>query len=79
MDELDAGYEDCGNVSTLNESFYNQWEEECIESIEQCAELEKQFNYEKDCCSQKLWLSFQNAAWSVAQLYKGLTKFLLYQ
>ena len=71
MDELDADYEDCSNVSPINESIYNQWEEECIDSIEQSAELEKQFNFEKDNCSQKLWLSFQNAACSVAQLYKG--------
>ena len=63
--------DDFGGESSVNGNLFNAWEEECASSIEQNTELEKQVNFEKDNCSQKLWLTFQNAACSVAQLYKG--------
>ncbi|XP_074601024.1 HUWE1-associated protein modifying stress responses [Brevipalpus obovatus] len=74
MDELDIDYEQCDQVPSLNslsESLYNHhWEEESVHSIDDNCDFEKQLNQEKDTLSRKLWLSFQNAACSVAQLYK---------
>lgn len=78
MDELDVDYEECDQVPSLNslsETLYNHhWEAESVHSIEDnnCDfDFEKQLNQEKDTLSRKLWLSFQTAACSVAQLYKG--------
>lgn len=49
----------------------NNWEEECVDSAEcDLNDLEEKLAVEREQNSQRLWLSFQNAANSVAQLFK---------
>jgi len=48
------------------------WEEECASTIDsQQDDLDYAFDDERARINQKLWLSFQAAAQSIAQLYKG--------
>lgn len=49
---------------------YTPWEEECIKEVEDCGDLERQTESEKDMSKHKLWHSFQTAACNIAQLYK---------
>lgn len=51
----------------------NPWEEECVSAIDsQPDDLDYAFDDERARINQKLWLSFQAAAQSIAQLYKGM-------
>lgn len=55
-------------------SSYSPYEQECLqlqEVDEARLDLEGQFATERDASSHKLWLSFQNAACCIAQLYQG--------
>lgn len=48
----------------------SNWEQQCIDEIEKAPDMERQIQNEKDGVVQKLWIIFQNAATSIAQLYK---------
>ena len=66
---------DEGNVN--RESWLTSWEEQCIKNWEEETNLDDRFQNHNDTenhdiLSQKLWLSFQNSATAIAQLYKGL-------
>lgn len=48
----------------------SSWEQQSIDEIEKAPDLEREIQSEKDCVVQKLWIIFQNAATSIAQLYR---------
>ena len=53
----------------------NNWEEQCVDSVEcDLNDLEEKLSVDREENSQRLWLSFQNAANAVAQLFKGSGK-----
>ena len=48
------------------------WEEECVDAAEcELNALEKNLAAEREENSQRIWMSFQNAANAVAQLFRG--------
>lgn len=53
------------------EYWISSWEQQCVEHLEREPDYEGLLQREKDLVAQKLWLSFQNSAISIAQLYKG--------
>jgi uncharacterized protein involved in exopolysaccharide biosynthesis len=51
----------------------SSWEEQCVDAAEcELNALEEKLAAERDENSQRIWLSFQNAANAVAQLFRGL-------
>eukprot|EP00795_Rhopilema_esculentum_P009261 gene9261-16949_t len=50
---------------------YSTWERDCIQHLEAEPDVEARLMAEKQAILDNLWASFQNAAKSVAQLYKG--------
>lgn len=46
------------------------WEQQCIQELENEPDVTEQIQSEKDLAAQKLWLMFQNTATAIAQLYK---------
>ena len=58
--------------STVNhENWLSNWEEQCIKNWEDETNMDDRFPNDTEISSQKLWLSFQNSATAIAQLYKG--------
>lgn len=56
----------------LSENWLNDFEEECIEELENEPNMEDNLRRERECAVQKLWLQFQNSATAIAELYKGI-------
>ena len=54
------------------DNWLTSWEEQCIQNWEDETNLDDRFQNEAEVSSQKLWLSFQNGATAIAQLYKGI-------
>ena len=50
---------------------YSPWERECLQHLEAEPDVEARLLLQKQAILDSLWASFQNAAKSVAQLYKG--------
>lgn len=48
----------------------SNWEQQCVEQLESEPDYERQLQSERDLTNQKVWISFQNSATAVAQLYK---------
>lgn len=46
------------------------WEQQCVEHLESEPDYEGQLQSERDLANQKVWVSFQNTATAIAQLYK---------
>ena len=68
MDESDKD----NNGSFIDPWFtYSPWERECLQHFETDPDAEARLLLEKQAILDSLWASFQNAAKSVAQLYKG--------
>lgn len=63
------------DTDRLSESSWSRnWEDQVLEEYLSDREaLDQQSKLEQDASAQSLWLSFQNSASSVANLYKGLT------
>ncbi|XP_076333938.1 HUWE1-associated protein modifying stress responses isoform X2 [Tachypleus tridentatus] len=61
----------------------SNWEQQCVEELENSPDLETQIDSERNATTQKLWFQFQNAATCVAQLYKdrqhGVTLWVPFQ
>lgn len=68
MDDLG---DDCNSHCDSWSNAFTSWEQECINEVETKPDMEAQLENEKVGTAQKLWISFQNAACCVAQLYKG--------
>jgi glutamate synthase domain-containing protein 2 len=50
----------------------SNWEEQCVDAAEcELNTLEEKLAAEREENSQRIWLSFQNAANAVAQLFRG--------
>jgi len=58
-----------------DEPFMDIWlasfEQQCYEHIENGPDYEGQLQSERDIANQRNWLSFQNTATAIAQLYRG--------
>jgi hypothetical protein len=52
------------------------WEQQCVEHLESEPDYEGQLQSERDLAHQKVWVSFQNTATAIAQLYKGENSFI---
>ena len=55
----------------LGESWLRDWEDQCVEEWEAEQNTEDRRNDVNERLSQKLWLSFQNSATAISQLYRG--------
>ncbi|XP_022200928.1 UPF0472 protein C16orf72 homolog [Nilaparvata lugens] len=55
---------------SLSDVWFTNWEQQCMQHLDSEPEYEGQLNSERDLSTQKAWYSFQNAAASIAQLYK---------
>ena len=58
-----------------SEKWVTEWEDQCIQEWQnERGDLEERMQNETELSEQKLWLSFQNSAASITQLYKGNSK-----
>lgn len=64
--------DDHKDTDHLSENWLNDFEEECIEELENEPNMEDNLRRERECAVQKLWLQFQNSATAIAELYKGI-------
>ncbi|XP_077980314.1 HUWE1-associated protein modifying stress responses-like [Glandiceps talaboti] len=55
---------------SVGELWASNWEQQCIEQLESEANFDERLSVDREESAQKLWLSFQNSATAVAQLYK---------
>ncbi|XP_054155107.1 HUWE1-associated protein modifying stress responses-like [Oppia nitens] len=69
MDDLD---DECNSSGADNwVPKYTNWEMECINRLETTPDLDQQIELEKGGNARKLWVHFQTAACSIAQLYQS--------
>lgn len=54
------------------EDWLGAYEEEDVDELQQEPNLEEKLLTEKDLAEQHLFLTFQNSATAIAQLYKGI-------
>lgn len=54
------------------EDWLGAYEEEDVDELQQEPNLEEKLLTEKDLAEQHLFLTFQNSATAIAQLYKGM-------
>ncbi|XP_075232336.1 HUWE1-associated protein modifying stress responses [Lycorma delicatula] len=54
----------------LSDIWITNWEQQCVQHLESEPDYEGQLHSERDLATQKAWCCFQNAAASIAQLYK---------
>ncbi|XP_070580063.1 HUWE1-associated protein modifying stress responses-like [Ptychodera flava] len=55
---------------SVGDLWVSNWEQQCIEQLESEPNFDDRLSADREETSQKLWLSFQNSATAVAQLYK---------
>ncbi|XP_049800873.1 telomere attrition and p53 response 1 protein [Schistocerca nitens] len=67
----------------LLDMFITNWEEQCIQHVESEPDYEGQLQREREQTHQKLWVTFQNSATAIAQLYRerqqGLSLWIPFQ
>lgn len=56
---------------SLADLWITNWEQQCIQHLENEPDYEGQLHNGRDLATQKAWSCFQNTAASIAQLYKG--------
>ncbi|CAG2103826.1 unnamed protein product [Medioppia subpectinata] len=71
MDDLEDDCNSNGGDNWIQNQKYTNWEMECINRLETSPDLDQQIDIEKGGNEHKLWVSFQTAACSIAQLYQG--------
>ena len=57
----------------LEVNWLTNWEDQCVRETENDTAVEDRIQMENEQSAQKLWLSFQNSATAIAQLYRGKT------
>ncbi|PVD38706.1 hypothetical protein C0Q70_01326 [Pomacea canaliculata] len=61
--------------SQSDEAQYEHWmgkfEAECFQQLESEDNMEERLESERELAVQQLWITFQNSATAIAQLYKG--------
>jgi len=67
MDDRDGKQDDFFDSRAM----FNQIERECIHNIESEEDLMERLQDQKEAAIERLWLTFQSAASSLAQLHKG--------
>ncbi|XP_002740426.1 HUWE1-associated protein modifying stress responses-like [Saccoglossus kowalevskii] len=55
---------------SVGDLWVSNWEQQCLEQLENEANYDERLLADREDSTQKLWLSFQNSATAVAQLYK---------
>lgn len=53
------------------ENWLSNFEDQCLDDLESEPNMEDRLQAEKEYAVKKLWLTFQNSATAIAQLYKG--------
>ena len=53
------------------ENWLTEWEHQVVDDWQDGSDVEERVQHENEVSSQKLWLSFQNSASSITQLYRG--------
>ena len=53
------------------ENWLTDWEHQVVDEWQDGSDVEERVQHESEVSSQKLWLSFQNSASSITQLYRG--------
>lgn len=53
------------------ENWLGNFEAECHDELDSEPNMEERLHSERDLAIQHLWLTFQNSATAIAQLYKG--------
>ena len=53
------------------ENWLTDWEHQVVDAWQDGSDVEERVQHENEVSSQKLWLSFQNSASSITQLYRG--------
>lgn len=56
---------------SLGDLWFTNWEQQCIQHLDNETDYEGQVIHDRDLAIQKAWCCFQNSATSIAQLYKG--------
>ena len=54
----------------ISENWLSDWEMQVLDE-QDGSDVEERVQHESEVSSQKLWLSFQNSASSITQLYRG--------
>ena len=54
------------------ENWLSEWEHQVVENWQDGSDVEERAQHESEVSAQKLWLSFQNSASSITQLYRGI-------
>uniref|UniRef100_A0A1B6KV06 Uncharacterized protein n=1 Tax=Graphocephala atropunctata TaxID=36148 RepID=A0A1B6KV06_9HEMI len=54
----------------IGDLWFTNWEQQCIQHLENEPDYEGQIINDRDLATQKAWCCFQNSAASIAQLYK---------
>ena len=54
----------------IPENWLSDWEMKVLDEQDE-SDVEERVQHESEVSSQKLWLSFQNSASSITQLYRG--------
>ena len=55
----------------IDANWLTNWEDQCIQDWENETNMDDKIQNESERSAQKLWLSFQNSATAIAQLYRG--------
>ncbi|ESO84028.1 hypothetical protein LOTGIDRAFT_108261 [Lottia gigantea] len=53
------------------ENWLSNFEDECLDELENEPNMEDRLSAEREYAVQNLWMTFQNSATAIAQLYKG--------
>lgn len=55
----------------IEANWLTNWEDQCVREFESDTNMDERIQTETEQYAQKLWLSFQNSATAIAQLYRG--------
>lgn len=68
--------EDRSDEDSILDVWYANFEQQCVQAIENESDLESQLQVHRDFYAQQIWASFHTGATAIAQLYKGKANFI---
>ena len=68
----------CDLQKVIMSEDWDEWEEQCVASIEAEPDFEQQFYNSKEHYTHQIWAEFHATASAIAQLYKGVLRHFLY-
>lgn len=60
----------------IGDTWMTDWENQRIQDWQKEPNMDDRIQTESERSAQRLWLSFQNSATSIAQLYRGNTRYI---